>query len=384
MAGADSDACKVTVQGGEGTTLRIGAGAVYIRGRAAVFDGTETVTVSEDCKIVVRMNKSLEVRNFQLLALTGELVSTEDICDLELARAHLEPVSGGHRVTLTDTRTFLAYMGQPAYYPPDDENLPYVLWLYTLGFPMDEEQREAVEGNPSLMAIFHNSLGAVRSTTEDLQEGLAAHAGNRSNPHGVTAQQVGAVPLNGGEMTGPLTTPRLIGNLDKGQSFVCVTGANKCAYVEAYGSDYAVRRQLILANMENIEEVKRSLFISQTKNGVDSKSYLVYHEGNTPGYMTSYVGTGTNSVTLTFPFAPKIVLFPAVYRGDDSWYTGLGERGYSSYGFSILIPEISGSRLSNPALYLDVTNEGKTFTWRESSASDANNSAGKTYYVLAF
>lgn len=198
MAGADSDACKVTVQGGEGTTLRIGAGAVYIRGRAAVFDGTETVTVSEDCKIVVRMNKSLEVRNFQLLALTGELVSTEDICDLELARAHLEPVSGGHRVTLTDTRTFLTYMGQPAYYPPDDENLPYVLWLYTLGFPMDEEQREAVEGNPSLMAIFHNSLGAVRSTTEDLQEGLAAHAGNRSNPHGVTAQQVGADPAGTG------------------------------------------------------------------------------------------------------------------------------------------------------------------------------------------
>ena len=198
MAGADSDACKVTVQGGEGTTLQIGAGAVYIRGRAAVFDGTETVTVSEDCKIVVRMNKSLEVRNFQLLALTGELVSTEDICDLELARAHLEPVSGGHRVTLTDTRTFLAYMGQPAYYPPDDENLPYVLWLYTLGFPMDEEQREAVEGNPSLMEIFRNSLGAVRSTTEDLQEGLAAHAGNRENPHGVTAQQVGADPAGTG------------------------------------------------------------------------------------------------------------------------------------------------------------------------------------------
>ena len=62
---------------------------------------------------------------------------------------------------------FLSYMGQPAYYPPDSDSLPYVLWLYTLGFPMDEEQRQMVEGNPSLMAIFNASLGAQRSSAVD-------------------------------------------------------------------------------------------------------------------------------------------------------------------------------------------------------------------------
>lgn len=167
MAGRDADACKVSVQGGEGTTLQVAAGAVYIRGRAAIFDGTETVAVSQDCKIVCRMNKGADVRAFQLLAITGDLQDTEDVCDLQLAAAHLEAISGGHKVVLTDTRTFLSYMGQPAYYPPDSDSLPYVLWLYTLGFPMDEEQRRMVEGNPSLMAIFNASLGAQRSSAVD-------------------------------------------------------------------------------------------------------------------------------------------------------------------------------------------------------------------------
>ena len=191
MAGRDADACKVSVQGGEGTTLQVAAGAVYVRGRAAIFDGTETVTVSEDCKIVCRMNKGADVRAFQLLAITGELQDTEDVCDLQLATAHLEEISGGHKVVLTDTRTFLSYMGQPAYYPPDSDSLPYVLWLYTLGFPMDEEQRQMVEGNPSLMAIFNASLGA--------------HTGDKNNPHAVTAEQVGALASSGGVMSGALS-----------------------------------------------------------------------------------------------------------------------------------------------------------------------------------
>ena len=164
MAGRDADACLVSVL--EGLTLQVAAGPVYVRGRMALFDGTETITVDKDCKIVARMNKSSDVRAFQLLAVT-ELLDTEDISDLELASVHLEAVSGGYQAEVTDTRTFLSFMGQPAYYPPSADHLPYVLWLYTLGFPMDEEQRSMVEDNPSLMDIFNSSLGAVRSVLVD-------------------------------------------------------------------------------------------------------------------------------------------------------------------------------------------------------------------------
>lgn len=162
FSGTDADACKVRAH--SGTTLAVSAGAVCIRGRMAVFDGTETVTVTQDCKIVVRMDKSLAVREFQLLAVT-ELTRTEDVYDLELAEVALEPVAGGHETRVTDRRTFLSYMGQPAYYPPDSDSLPYVLWLYALGFPMSQEQRAMIESNPSLMGVFQASLGASRSST---------------------------------------------------------------------------------------------------------------------------------------------------------------------------------------------------------------------------
>ncbi|MEA4954355.1 MAG: hypothetical protein VB096_02405, partial [Pseudoflavonifractor sp.] len=54
-----------------------------------------------------------------------------------------------------------------AYYPPSADNLPYVLWLYTLGYPMTAEQRAMVTGNPSLMTIYNESLGAAKSVSVD-------------------------------------------------------------------------------------------------------------------------------------------------------------------------------------------------------------------------
>lgn len=165
FTGPNKNACLVTVKedgGANGVILGVAEGAVYVKGRMAKFDGTETVSTSRDCKIVARMNKTADVRAFQLMAVT-ELTQTEDIYDLELAEVALTPVVGGHEAEVTDTRTFIAFTGQPPYYPPDSDSLPYVLWLYTLGFPMTAEQRAAVTENPSLMGIFNTSLGAMRS-----------------------------------------------------------------------------------------------------------------------------------------------------------------------------------------------------------------------------
>lgn len=159
-AGSGADACKVVVE--SGNTLRVKAGCLYVRGRMCQFDGTETIQVTENCRICARMNKAADVRGFQLVAV-AQPVQSEDIYDLELAQVVITTVSGGYAAQVTDTRTFLAFMGQPAYYPPEADHLPYVLWLYTLGFPLSEEQRAMVAGNPSLMEIFNGSLGAARS-----------------------------------------------------------------------------------------------------------------------------------------------------------------------------------------------------------------------------
>lgn len=341
MAGRDADACKVSVQGGEGTTLQVAAGAVYVRGRAAIFDGTETVTVSEDCKIVCRMNKGADVRAFQLLAITGELQDTEDVCDLQLATAHLEEISGGHKVVLTDTRTFLSYMGQPAYYPPDSDSLPYVLWLYTLGFPMDEEQRQMVEGNPSLMAIFNASLGA--------------HTGDKKNPHAVTAEQVGALASSGGVMSGAISmSGHKIANLA----------------APADSTDAA------------------------------NKQYVDEHAGARV-ILGSYVGTGKtgksnpNQITLAEPF--KIL---CIYGMQSNNYyksiDGYGNGETSNIIHSSIIPTeytkgISfgfGYRYSSRDSYGKKSTDGKTFSWyfdltTPDATSEQLNASGTVYYYYA-
>lgn len=162
MAGTDTDACKVVVV--NRSTLRVCAGAVYVKGRMARFDGTETITATANCKVVARMNKTADVRSFQLITVPT-LTQTEDVYDLELASVTTKAVPGGYEAQVTDTRTFLAYMGQPAYYPPDSDNLPYVLWSYALGFPLTAEQRHMVESNPSLMGVFNASLGAAKAVS---------------------------------------------------------------------------------------------------------------------------------------------------------------------------------------------------------------------------
>ena len=162
MAQQDADACKVSVQ--SGSTLKIAAGCCYVKGRMCQFDGTETLEATADGHVVARMNKTAEVRAFQFLVVE-ELVYTDDIWDLELAQVTLQAVTGGYAATVTDKRTFMAFSAQPPYYPPDSDSLPYVLWLYALGFPMTDEQRASVTGNPSLMAIFNASLGAMKGAT---------------------------------------------------------------------------------------------------------------------------------------------------------------------------------------------------------------------------
>lgn len=169
------NACKVVVH--ENNLVRISPGAAFARGRMCVFDGTETLTVTDGSTVVARMIKGADVRAFQLLAVM-ETVDTEDVCDVPLAGVSMSPIVGGYEVTLTDKRPFVAFIGQPAYYPPDSDHLPYVLWLYVMGLPMTAEQQATVENNPSLLAIYNNSIGAARSVTVRFTDADWTKSGN--------------------------------------------------------------------------------------------------------------------------------------------------------------------------------------------------------------
>lgn len=101
----------------------------------------------------------------------------------------------------------------------------------------------------------------------------------------------------------------------------------------------------------------------------------------------SYVGTGTygsaNKIVLSFSFATDIVVFYASKKSDGTFDQGIGGSVYSSYGFSILSSEMNGGRLSSPAVYIDVSDDGKTYSFYASSAAEQNNSTGVTYYYFA-
>ena len=57
-------------------------------------------------------------------------------------------------------------------------------------------------------------------SASNVQQNLNAHTGNKSNPHGVTANQIGAVHTSGGTMTGELKTSF------KGGVAVCCYGSD--------------------------------------------------------------------------------------------------------------------------------------------------------------
>lgn len=173
FANRDPDACKVTASG---LTLFITPGVALVTGGQCHFEPGDSVTLANgDGKysIMCRKNNTAEVRGFQLLALHHATefpapVRAGDLYDLCLAHV---TVTGG-AVSILDTRSdaalcgFAALTAMPPYYPPDSDNLPYVLWLYTLGFPMTPEQISAVEGNPSLMSIVNASKTRPASTEE--------------------------------------------------------------------------------------------------------------------------------------------------------------------------------------------------------------------------
>ena len=62
---------------------------------------------------------------------------------------------------------------------------------------------------PSGDSAYAKAKAAGYTGTEDeFNKALAEapeHITNKQNPHGVTAEQAGALPLSGGEMTGPIT-----------------------------------------------------------------------------------------------------------------------------------------------------------------------------------
>lgn len=151
-----------------------------------------------------------------------------------------------------------------------------------------------------------------------------AHIANKSNPHGVTAEQVGALPLTGGTINGSLKINDGGLSFTKGVVSSEIYGLNNSTKGEHHYLDISHVGDTALArlrlNVEENSELYNPNHLLQLRHEIIDGAanwYNVIHSGNIGNYAPkiqtgSYTGTGTygssNPNKLTFNFQPKLVV----------------------------------------------------------------------------
>ena len=192
------------------------------------------------------------------------------------------------------------------------------------------------------------------------QTNLTSHINDKSNPHSVTAAQVGADPAG----SAAAVQTNLTSHINDKSNPHSVTAAQVGA--DPAGSAAAVQTALTALLNEKAQMVSGS-----------------------------YAGTGTigsaNPNTITFPFAPKLVIFLGDSDDGTSW-SPLFDVGYAifvpmdflSTDFRRQNPPWIGSTLYDKA-YSKKSADGKTLSWYVNSATASGqlNVEGRTYWYAA-
>lgn len=375
---ADPDACKVIVTTGakppsNGILFR--PGVVFVDGGQCHIEGTDRVVVSPISttittwtSIMCRRNNSADVRGFELLAV-GALddypapIRDGDIYDMCLAHLDVEP--DGMISWVEDMRNdsdvcgFAALTGQPPYYPPDEANLPYIMWLYTLGFPMTDQQKAAVEGNPSLMAIYSNKSFYDKKETVGLASGSCATAA-------ATAAKTAAV-----------TNFNLISGACLALKFTYTnTAASPTLNVNSTGA-------------KPIYNYNTGTYITSGDIVAGMTAYLTYNGTQwvllNPAKKIAtgtYTGTGTygsgNPNTLTLNFVPQLLVIQA--RGSFGSSTG-----YVWLNGSTSVTSWATIGTSSSMGYATVTWSGNTVSWYSTrDVTSQLNDSGTVFAYMAF
>ena len=212
----------------------------------------------------------------------------------------------------------------------------------------------------------------------------------------------GYLPLGGGMMTGMLHSQ--IGGIGTGVG--TFAGAADGLYLEAYKTNYGVRRQLVVNLIEHAPDIRNALLFNQCPNG-NWESYRLYGEHNKPtpadiGALQlltgSYVGTGVsgsgNPNSITFSRVPRLIMLLGTKTSDGEYHPLFGVGGGSYYVYLVYADMLTtayqkGLGLSNYSL-LDIygkkSSDGKTFSWYYDATDKANyqcNASGTTYYYAA-
>lgn len=165
------------------------------------------------------------------------------------------------------------------------------------------------------------NINAVQAT--DVGNACEEHIANRSNPHNVTAEQVGAFSASGGTVSGDVKVysghhPMVKIGCDDSNTASFFYTQNKT--VDIYNWTNGEPTTISLGNVNSM------LLRDVCKLWVGPKDYQIYgdHNASELGIAKiatgTYVGTGaggaTNPNTLTFPFKPKAVFIALTGKSD--------------------------------------------------------------------
>lgn len=127
---------------------------------------------------------------------------------------------------------------------------------------------EITEALANHVAALQNADTALRNEDTALQELINNHI-NANNPHGMSPESIGALPIVGGKLTG---------NLSLGD-YVQMGGNNNAFILNAYNNDRTKSRQLLLTNVDYMPSLVNSIRLKDT---VTNKTYNIYGEHNKP------------------------------------------------------------------------------------------------------
>lgn len=176
----------------------------------------------------------------------------------------------------------------------------------------------AIQGDDGKSAYEQAKEGGYKGTEEEfiaVLNGLTssteyAHYSDFGNPHKVTAQQTGALPITGGTITG--------GDVFLGGGLARVAGGQDYVQLDTFDSakDSKNRRKLVL-NGGNKTTIDKSVILSSTADGIE-EVYILYGTHNKPkasdvGAVSKTGDTMNGSLKLY-----NEELYPTLHIGRDS------------------------------------------------------------------
>lgn len=231
----------------------------------------------------------------------------------------------------------------------------------------------------------------IEDFNENFQK-LDDFAGRKDNPHGVTAEQVGAFPASGGTLNGDMSMYHQ--NLPTFRIGSDYSNVAMFRYTEnkTFDMHNITKGQPTSLSLGNVNSM---LLRDVLKLWVVDKDYKIYGDHNaeevgiTKIASGTYAGTGTfgadNPNTLTFPFIPKVVLIaltshskmrvdmtlPIVYGSEYGLVCCVGSVNWTSHTLQPINLVWDDKTLSwsytldndSTKTFRQLNHEGYTYTW---------------------